>query len=97
MSGQQQTTSTSNVNDDIKVPVINENENRATAAVVEVVSNALNWIQIYGKQISTNSDNEHYFRCQTCQELRYVNSPFRMFLNFPVCIDCAVKSFQEHR
>lgn len=61
--------------------------------IVTGVCDILNWIQTSGPQ-SIPGGEETYFRCPKCRQSKYVYEEFRAFLNFPVCIDCALKSLQ---
>jgi hypothetical protein len=96
MTEQQQHTTTSNVDDDIEVPMINEYEYQATAFFAAAVSSLLDLIQGPATNLLPNSGKLH-FRCNQCRHSVYVHEQFRLFHNFPICINCAIESLREHR
>lgn len=84
------------MNEKIEVPVTNEFENWMNSTMATVGCNFLDWIQTGAPQLLPNSQ-EIYFRCPTCRQSKYVYEQFNIFRNFPTCVNCAVKSLNEHR
>ena len=76
-----------------EAPMTTKLENRATDAIITGISDVLNWIQNSGPKAIPHGE-ETYFRCPNCRQSKYVYQQFRAFLNFPLCIDCALKSLQ---
>ena len=86
----------SNANDDIEVPVTNAYENLWSNTLATAACNVLNWIETSAPRLLPNSE-ETYFRCPCCRQQKYVYQQFSILRNFPICIDCASRSLNEHR
>jgi hypothetical protein len=92
---QQHTTTATNTDDEIEIPVISQHESQVTAFLATIACSFIDLVPSLAKNLLPNS-RELYFRCRECEGAVYVYEQFRMFQDFPTCQKCSRKSFQEH-
>ena len=78
-----------------KISTIDDVQYFTTRAFSTIACQFLKLIEGPIADLLENSEQLH-FHCDNCSEVKYVYSELRFLQNFPVCIQCAIKSLERN-